>query len=151
MEFSYTNHHRRSIRIKGYDYSSPVGYFVTVVTQDWLGLFGEILNAEMICNPAGNMIQNIWLSLPERYPNIKVDCFQIMPNHFHGIIIINDVGAGLVPAPFRATTSLKKREGPAGVAPTVGENVCSFKLINFPMRSACGQVLPAGWHAGSRN
>jgi putative transposase len=77
----------------------------------------------MICNNAGCMVNNKWLSLPERYSKIKVGCFQIMPNHFHGIFIINDVGAGLVPAPSRATTR---------VAPNVGEIAGSFKSITTP-------------------
>lgn len=118
-------HHRRSIRLKGYDYSTPGGYFITLVTQGRDCLFGEVVEGEMICNAAGIMVKKIWLSLPERYPTINVDIFQVMPNHFHGIIIV-DVGATLVVA--RDIVIRNNRAG-TRTAPTVGEIVGSFKSI----------------------
>jgi putative transposase len=114
------DHHRRSIRLPEYDYASPGAYFVTLVVNRRTCLFEDVRNNEMVWNPVSIMIQEVWSSLPERFPNIELGKSQVMPNHFHGIIIINDVGAGLVPAPFRATTR---------VAPTVDEIVGSFKSI----------------------
>jgi putative transposase len=91
---------RRSIRLKSYDYSLPGGYYVTVVTQLRQNFFGEIRNQEMFLNDAGQMVHATWQSLPGRFPNVEIDVFQVMPNHFHGILILHDmsVGAGLVPA-----------------------------------------------------
>ncbi len=90
-------HHRRSIRLKGYDYSQNGAYFITICAQDRACLFGEIVNGEMQYNDAGKMVQSLWQNIPENYDGVQIDEFIIMPNHLHGIIVLN-VGAGLVPA-----------------------------------------------------
>jgi len=83
-------HRRRSIRLKGHDYSQPGLYFPTICVQNRLCLFGKIINKKMILNDAGKMIQKEWLKIPERFPNIKLHAFIIMPNHFHAIIEITE-------------------------------------------------------------
>ncbi len=83
---------RKSPRLKGYDYSSSGYYFVTIVTQDRVHRFGTIRDAEMHLNDAGKMVLSVWNCLPERFPMISLDAFQIMPNHIHGIIIIGNAG-----------------------------------------------------------
>jgi REP element-mobilizing transposase RayT len=88
MKFDPTIHHRRSIRLQGYDYRQAGGYFVTIVTQGREMLFGEVVNGEMELNPAGEMIVRWWLELPNKFPNVNVDIFMPMPNHFHGVIFI---------------------------------------------------------------
>jgi putative transposase len=90
MKFDPRIHHRRSVRLKGYDYRQAGGYFVTMVTQGRDALFGEVVNGEMILNDAGEMIVRWWLELPNKFPNVNVDIFVVMPNHFHGIIFIAD-------------------------------------------------------------
>jgi len=94
---------RRSIRLKGYDYTSAGGYFVTIVTYHRECLFGEIVNEEMILNEIGKIVEYAWFDLPNHYSNVELGTFCIMPNHVHGIIILNDpnVGAGLRPAPTK--------------------------------------------------
>ena len=84
-------HHRRSIRLQGYDYSQAGAYFVTVCTQNRECLFGEIVNGEMLLNDAGIMVQSVWDEIPVHYPGIDVDASIVMPNHIHGIVVI--VGA----------------------------------------------------------
>jgi len=104
---------RKSIRLKGYDYSQAGGYYVTIVTQLRESFFGKICG-EMIFNDAGRMVNIEWGSLQDRFPNIETDVFQVMPNHLHGILIIHNpepVGAGLVPAHATRTTTR--------VAPTI--------------------------------
>ncbi len=91
-------HHRNSIRLKGYDYSQAGLYFITICIKDSKCLFGDIENDEMILNDFGNIAQNQWIKLSERYHNIELDTFQIMPNHMHGIISINPVRATLAVA-----------------------------------------------------
>ena len=87
-------HHRRSIRLKGYDYSQKGAYFVTICTRDRHCLFGDVEQGEMILNDAGNMIKTWWLAIPGKYRHVELDECMIMPNHFHGIIgIIKNVGA----------------------------------------------------------
>jgi putative transposase len=129
------NHHRRSIRLKGYDYSQEGLYFITICVQNKECLFGDITvgacpcgcpndvirpndvshpNDDITCRPndnitnivqphyaptmqlndSGVMIEKQWLALPERFPNIQLHEFVVMPDHFHGILeIVPDVGA----------------------------------------------------------
>ena len=89
-------HHRRSIRLKGYDYSQQGLYFITICTQNRLDLFGKINNGKIILNDAGKMIKNIWNKIPNDLPNIRLHDFIVMPNHFHAIIQI--VGADSISA-----------------------------------------------------
>lgn len=89
MDYNKDIHHRRSIRLNGYDYSRQGAYFITICTQNRKHLFGKIINGKIELNEAGIMIQNTWNNLPTRFDNIILDEYTIMPNHTHGIIIIN--------------------------------------------------------------
>ena len=112
MKFDPEKHHRRSIRLKGYDYAQAGAYFVTICTQNRECLFGKVVDGGMWLNDAGQMVAIAWQQLPQRFPQVAIDAFVVMPNHLHGIIIItklSDVGAGLVPAPLdeaKASTGL---------------------------------------------
>ena len=86
--------HRRSIRMRGYDYSQPGAYFVTIVTQGRECVFGEIVDGETRLNPAGQMIATVWGDLPVRFPFVQMDAFVVMPNHLHGIIVLTGGGVG---------------------------------------------------------
>jgi len=91
MKYDPAIHHRRSIRLQGYDYSQAGAYFATICTQNRECLFGEIVNGEMWLNDAGKMIQAVWDEIPAYYLGIDIDSFIVMPNHIHGIVVI--VGA----------------------------------------------------------
>jgi len=94
MKYNPDIHHRRSVRLRGYDYSQAGLYFITICTQNRLCLFGEIKNGEIILNDAGIMIDKWWNELKHKYRNIKLHEQIIMPNHLHGIIqIINETGS----------------------------------------------------------
>ena len=84
-------HHRRSIRLRGYDYTQDGVYFVTVITQNRSCLFGELAGETMCLNPAGRVAEECWRAVPDHFPHVELDEFVIMPNHVHGIIRI--VGA----------------------------------------------------------
>ena len=90
MKYNPEKHHRRSIRLKGYDYSQPGWYFVTVVAQNRDCLFGEIADGEMLLNEIGIIVRDEWIKTAEIRPEIRLDEYIIMPNHIHGIIIIVD-------------------------------------------------------------
>ena len=77
---------RKSIRLKGYDYSQAGLYFVTIVTQNRKNLFGEIQNGKMILNDTGNMVEKWYYELENKYHDIKCREMVVMPNHFHCII-----------------------------------------------------------------
>jgi len=90
MPYDPEKHHRRSIRLRGYDYSSPGKYFVTICVQQRKYLFGEISNGEMNLNDAGRMIEKWWQELAHKFSLVELDEHITMPNHFHGIIVIVD-------------------------------------------------------------
>ena len=90
MKYNPQIHHRRSTRLKGYDYSQAGAYFITICTKDRQHLFGEITGGEMILNEMGQIAYSEWLNTPKLRPNISLDVFVIMPNHMHGIILINN-------------------------------------------------------------
>jgi len=90
MKYDPQRHHRRSVRLKGYNYSLAGAYYVTIVAQNRACLFGEVVNSEMILTDAGVMLRMQWDALTERFPNVELDEFVVMPNHFHGILLLTD-------------------------------------------------------------
>ncbi len=94
MRFDSDRHHRRSIRLKGYDYAQAGAYFVTICTQDRECLFGDIVEGTMWLNDAGQMVEDEWSRTSAVRPNVQLDAFVVMPNHIHGIICIADDGRG---------------------------------------------------------
>lgn len=79
-----------STRLKGWDYSSPGAYFVTIVTKNHACYFGNVENGDMHLNELGEIAKQCFEKIPEHFPFVSLDVFVIMPNHVHGIIIIND-------------------------------------------------------------
>lgn len=145
-------HHRRSIRLKGYDYSQAGAYFITICCHDRVCLFGDIVEDQMVWNDAGQMIEAQWSALTERFTNIELHEFIVMLNHFHGILQIagtlpgrhdnKNVGPPLVGAlPVGDNTGNETETGqpqntgqPQGIAPTpanktLGNMVDAFKSI----------------------
>lgn len=92
MKYDLTKHHRRSIRLKGYDYTQPGAYFITICTYQRQVLFGEIVDGVMVLNAYGEIVQHAWDDLPNHYPHVVLDELCIMPNHIHGIIILTGWG-----------------------------------------------------------
>ena len=90
MKYNPEIHHRRSIRLKGRDYSVPGYYFVTIVTHDRVCSLGEIVDDRVLLNDQGKIVENEWLKTPQIRPNIALDEYVIMPNHIHGIIVIKE-------------------------------------------------------------
>jgi len=125
MTFDPDIHHRRSIRLKNYDYSRPGAYFVTVCTHNRESLFGHIHENAMILNEAGGMVERWWRELPNKYPMIDTDAYSVMPNHLHGIIAI--VGAALRGRPDGSNPN--KGGQPHRVAPTLGDMINWFKTM----------------------
>ncbi|MBC8003971.1 MAG: hypothetical protein H7X84_00745 [Verrucomicrobia bacterium] len=88
MGYNPKLHHRRSIRLKEYDYSQEGLYFITLCAQNKECLFGHIVNHQMILNDAGNMVEKWVKELKNKYPNIDYGEYMVMPNHFHCIVEI---------------------------------------------------------------
>ena len=90
MKHDPAKHDRRSIRLKGYDYTSPGAYFVTICVQGRECILGEVVDGEMKPSDWGRIAAESWAWLPERYPTVTVDAWTVMPNHTHAIITIHD-------------------------------------------------------------
>jgi hypothetical protein len=86
-------YHRRSLRLKGYDYSQAGAYFITLCVKNRKSLFGEIVKGKMFLNNAWHMVEKWYLELPKKYSDIQCLEYIVMPNHFH--CIIQNVGADL--------------------------------------------------------
>ena len=119
----YRNKYRiESTRLKGYDYSSPGAYFITIVTKNRKCYFGHIENDEMILNEFGNIVNNYWKQIPNHFSYVILDEYIVMPNHVHGIIILDE---------FK---TLKKRQ-PLGVIINQFKRICTITIrlveINF--------------------
>ena len=90
MKFDPKIHHRRRIRLKGYDYSSEGAYFVTVCARDKECVLGEVIDGDMRLNSIGAIVELCWLEIPKHFENAVLDVYQVMPNHVHGIVRILD-------------------------------------------------------------
>ncbi len=129
----FNRHFRKNIRLKGYDYSQAGLYFITICTNNMKCLYGKIIDEEMILNDYGIIAYNEWLKLPERFPNLELDVFQIMPNHMHGILALkkNDAvhaslgDANMATPPHKAGASLD----PTNTPKTIGDIVGAYKSL----------------------
>ncbi|MDP9372578.1 MAG: transposase [Chloroflexota bacterium] len=149
-------HHRRSIRLKGYDYSQPGAYFVTICVRWRERLLGEVVDGETRPNAYGAIVARCWDDLPRHYPTVELDAFVVMPNHIHGIIVLtdplpNDVGAGLKPAPPPdGGTPARMREGVEEESrQALSEIVRAFKTFSARrINEARGAVGTPVWQRG---
>jgi len=124
-------HHRRSIRLKGYDYTQPGAYFVTICTWNQELFFDDPNLADVV--------QTIWCELPSRFPTITLDTFVVMPNHVHFVVWLNPVGASrsngdgvgasLNGAPTNGALAEFRRPQWNKYAPALGEVVRTFKAL----------------------
>jgi REP element-mobilizing transposase RayT len=95
-QYNPNKHHRKSIRLKGYDYSQVGLYFITICCQNRAHLFGTVINKQMILNDAGKMIEKWYVELENKFSDIKCHEMIVMPNHIHFIIEnVGSVGADL--------------------------------------------------------
>lgn len=85
---------RRSIRLRGYDYSQPGAYFVTICSRNRKALFGGIEGGKMCLNPIGKTIKEQWRIMPKRFPYLTLDMFVVMPNHVHAVFFVGAPLAG---------------------------------------------------------
>lgn len=87
----FKNQYRiESARLKGYDYSAPGEYFVTICTRGMKEWFGEVYGRRMFRNSIGEIVYQLWRQIRENYCRVILDEFEVMPNHLHGIIILTE-------------------------------------------------------------
>ncbi|EKV02084.1 hypothetical protein Lepto7375DRAFT_4286 [Leptolyngbya sp. PCC 7375] len=123
MAYNSEIHHRRSIRLKNYDYRQSGAYFITICVQNRECLFGGIENRHMMLNQYGNVVTQIWQQVPHHFSNVEIDAAIVMPNHFHGILILQN------PSTFAPLASDNKSSttGSKVKNPTLGQVVAYFK------------------------
>ncbi len=129
-------HHRRSIRLKDYDYSQAGGYFITIDSWRHEPIFGQIVNAVMMLNEIGNIVNDEWYRTPRIRPNVELDEFVIMPDHIHGIIIINENGTD-VTQHRRGVSQYAPTEqyAPTGKPAHAGESPSTHTQLRSPSRT----------------
>ncbi len=119
---------RRSIRLKGYDYSIPGAYFVTLVTRNMRCLFGEIIDGTMHLNNFGEITQSIWRQLPDSF-HVELDEFIVMPNHIHGMIWISDRNMGEASANGEIGVSIPTKADASPLQPSNGTQKGSLGAV----------------------
>ena len=135
MKRDPANPKRRSIRLKGYDYTSPGAYFVTICVQGRECVLGDVVDGEMRLSGLGQTVHGFWSQVPIHFPSVSVDAFVVMPNHVHATIMISDPrdrggttpplqqtryhcrGAVIAPSPPQSRTT----------RPTLGQIVAYYK------------------------
>jgi len=134
-------HHRRSIRLKGYDYTRPGAYFITICTHNREPLFGRVVDGEMVLNALGEIVWEEWFRSARIRDEIELfpDEFVVMPNHVHGIVWIVEtrdhtppVGAtGWSPLlPIQSTNTIGPSAGTGG--PFIGFVYCRVQIRRHP-------------------
>jgi REP element-mobilizing transposase RayT len=138
MKYDPQKHHRRSIRLKGYDYHNAGAYFVTICTKN---------REHVLDDPIVNgIINDVWLALTSWFPTIVLDEFVVMPNHIHFILWLIDpvgvsladtqtadtqTGTGASPVPTVTTGWVIPRSEKINAAPALGDVVGAFKSLVF--------------------
>lgn len=124
-------HHRRSIRMRGHDYAGGGGYFVTLCVADQRPLFGTVVNGRMSLNATGRAAAACWREIPAHFPMATLDEWIIMPDHVHGIIMIQTDGSVQAGVPSPTPGNLPhgtSRPRPCGTSRTLGSIVRGFKI-----------------------
>lgn len=137
MKYNPDIHHRRSIRLKNYDYSCTGMYFFTICIENRECLLGEIIEGQMHMSDAGRIVAETWQWLASQHDYIVLDEWVIMPNHIHGIVTIVDAGRGDCKVGSRIAPTEKQK--PLGRLIGAFKTVSS-KRINI-MRDSPGSKL----------
>lgn len=143
MLYNTDQHHRRSLRLPGYDYAQVGAYFITVCAQDRACIFGEVVDGEMRLNQAGRMVHDEWLRTEAIRSEVRLDVFQVMPNHFHAIVMITGQApsTGVTPDGVGAHGRAPLRRAPKSLGSLVaGFKSAVTKNVN-QMRGTPGQRL----------
>jgi REP element-mobilizing transposase RayT len=122
MAYDPQHHHRRSIRLKGYDYTAPGAYYITIIVQHRERILSQIVGGRVTLFPTGKLVEMVWRRLPVHFPRVTLDAFVIMPDHIHGIIVLSDE-----PPPHPETPC----DRPKGTRPgSLAAIVQSFKSVS---------------------
>ena len=149
MRYDPDKHHRRTIRLRGWDYTQTGAYFITLCVQNRECLFGDVINGEMWLNDFGEIVLDEWHRTADVRCEITLDAFVVMPNHVHGIIVINNADGALnhghcitVGAARRVAPIATNRLVPRSIGAIIGQ----FKSISTKRINAqCGVYGISTW------
>ena len=137
MGYEPEKYNRRSMRMKGYDYSLPGAYFVTLLASGRKHLFWKVNLDQVELNEIGKIVEYCWLKIPNYFDNIKLDEYVIMPDHLHGIIFIEaalgkgEVFAGNAPNEVETQSANTSPLRPRGTKKgSLGAIIQNFKLVS---------------------
>lgn len=137
MGYEPEKYNRRSMRMKGYDYSLSGAYFVTLLASERKHLFGKVNLDQVELNEIGKIVEYCWLKIPKYFDNINLDEYVIMPDHLHGIIFIEaalgkgEVFAGNAPNEVETQSANTSPLRPRGTKPgSLGAIIQNFKLVS---------------------
>jgi REP element-mobilizing transposase RayT len=137
MKDKFQNKYRiPSARLQNWDYSSNGGYFITICTQNRVHYFGEIKDAAMQLSTIGQLAEHYWKEIPNHFPFVKLGNFVVMPNHVHGILIINKC---------HDNNDIASENN--DIAPENDDNTAQTRLI----ASVRGDEINIGGFAGDKN
>jgi REP element-mobilizing transposase RayT len=148
MPFDPTRHHRRSIRLRAYDYSQAGAYFVTACAQGRQCLFGSVSNGSIVRTRLGECVAGVWEALPARYPGVDLDAWVLMPNHLHGIVVLYEPagveeGGGTPPLPGSVLAGVPEGGGTPPLRGPVSASGTEEGALRQPSRRTLGQVVAA--------
>ena len=140
MKYNPAKHHRRSIRLRGFDYSSAGAYFVTAVLHHRVRWFGSVNETGMQMSGAGRIAWQCWKEMPLHFPYVALDEFVIMPDHFHGIVIIkeddNSGGVQLNAATMGPLLNAATMGSPLLNTPSLGSPLLNTATMGRPLFKA---------------
>ena len=93
MSYDSKKHHRRSMRLQGYDYAAAGAYVVTLVAHERAHVFGEVVDDVMVLNEMGRVAEGCWAAIPHHFAHVELDACIVMPNHVHGIVVLLNEGS----------------------------------------------------------
>lgn len=121
-----------STRLSNWDYSKNGYYFITICTKERKHYFGEIVKDEINLSEIGKIVQKYWFEIPKHFNNIELDEFIVMPNHIHGILIINNiifrVETPNLGVSTKNTQSINWKSGCLGVVINQYKRICTIQI-----------------------
>ncbi|MHB1356188.1 MAG: transposase [Anaerolineae bacterium] len=147
--YDQQRHHRRSIRLRGYDYTATGTYYLTLCSFQYQHVFGRVVNEEMILSDTGNIVEACWLAIPEHFPGVSLDEWVIMSNHIHGIILIGEEDEQ-----FRAAYDARDEESMAAQVQAThdagdGESMAALVRAQHAAPVLTPGTLPTSWTSAS--
>jgi putative transposase len=140
-------HRRWTIRAPGYDYTQAGAYFITICTRNRECLLGKVVNGMVQLNETGRLVESVWLQTATARPELELDAYVVMPNHFHAIFFIHEspgvAGAThrVAPTKNHSATTGKTRRPVGPISRSVGAVMAQFKSLVTKRLNATQQYL----------